>query len=348
MFVLLAFLPALLFVAELQLLDSFKLVRLRAVIMSIVWGGLAVLVCFAFHQWLLTRAFVNVSTAAYYIAPVTEESLKALIVAVLILRARIGFSVDAAIHGFAVGAGFALVENGIYLWTLPVGSLALWVVRGFGTAVLHGATTAIFAMISRTLADSRRANPVVAFWPGWLAAILIHATFNRALVSPLAMTVMLLVVMPALVLIVFHRSERATREWLGAGLDLDLELLHTLRSDAFTQTHLGLYLRELRTRFPGPSVADMFCLLRLETELSIQAKALLMAREVGLELPVDGDLSASLAEISFLHQSIGTTGRLALRPLSVSTRRDRWHRYLLAQRDRRLRQRSVAGASRRA
>jgi RsiW-degrading membrane proteinase PrsW (M82 family) len=348
MFVLLAFLPALLFVAELRLLDSFKLVRLRVVIMSIAWGGLAALVCFAFHQWLLTRAIVNVSTAAYYVAPATEESLKALIIAVLILRARIGFSVDAAIHGFAVGAGFALVENGIYLWTLPGGSLVLWTVRGFGIAILHGATTAIFAMISRTLADSRRANPIVAFWPGWLAAILIHAMFNRALVSPLAMTVTLLVVMPVLVLIVFHRSERATREWLGAGLDLDLELLQTLRSDAFAETHLGLYLRELRTRFPGPSVVDMFCLLRLETELSIQAKALLMARDVGLELPVDGDLSASLAEISFLHQSIGTTGRLALRPLHVGTRRDRWHRYLLAQRDRRLGRRSAAGTSRRA
>src|SRR6476660_1492177 len=105
MFILLAFLPVLLFVAELRMLDSFKLVRLRAVMMSIAWGALAALVCFAFHQWLLTGAVVDVATAAYYIAPVTEESFKALIVAVLILRARIGFSVDAAIHGFAVGAG---------------------------------------------------------------------------------------------------------------------------------------------------------------------------------------------------------------------------------------------------
>ena len=37
----------------------------------------------------------------------------------------------------------------------------------------------------------------------------------------------------------------------------------------------------------------MFCLLRLELELSVQAKAMLMAREAGLEVPVDDDLPAA-------------------------------------------------------
>ena len=75
----------------------------------------------------------------------------------------------------------------------------------------------------------------------------------------------------------------------------------------------------------------MFCMLRVELELSVQAKALLLAREAGLTVPVDSDLDAALAEIAYLHASIGRTGRMALRPLMVSSHRDRWHRYLLAQ-----------------
>jgi protease PrsW len=333
MSVLIAFLPVLLFAMELRLLDSFKLVHVSAVAASMAWGVAAALVCLALHQWLLALAIVDIPTAGRYVAPVTEETLKAAFVAVLIARGRIGFSVDAAIYGFAVGAGFALVENGVYLLTLSAGSLVLWLVRGFGTAVLHGSTTAIFALISRTLADSRRRSLAVAFLPGWLAAILIHAAFNRALIAPLAVTVTLLIVMPALVLIVFRRSERATRDWIGAGMDMDVDLLQMLRSDIFPRSPFGLYLLQLRERFPGPTVVDMFCLLRLELESSVQARALLMAREAGLDLPVDADFRASRAEVLYLNQSIGAAGRLALRPLQASTRRDDWHRHLLAQRD---------------
>ena len=60
------------------------------------------------------------------------------------------------------------------------------------------------------------------------------------------MTALLLVVMPLLVLLVFERSERATRDWVVAGLDLDLEVLSLVQSDAFAFTRFGGYLRELR------------------------------------------------------------------------------------------------------
>ena len=130
---------------------------------------------------------------------------------------------------------------------------------------------------------------------------------------------------------VFARSERSTREWVGAGLDLDVELLALVASESFVLTHFGRYLQELRARMPGPVVADMFCLLRLELELSVQAKAMLLAREAGLDVPVDEDLAASLEERRYLHQSIGTLGLLALKPLQVTSDRDTWHRHLLQQ-----------------
>jgi hypothetical protein len=78
-------------------------------------------------------------------------------------------------------------------------------------------------------------------------------------------------------------------------------------------------------------VADMFCLLRLELELSVQAKAMLLAREAGLIIPVTPELRISLDEIHYLQSSIGRTGLLALKPLQVTSDRDRWHRYLLAE-----------------
>jgi protease PrsW len=326
-----ALLPVVVFLVALQLMDSFKLVRPRGVLVALGAGVVAALLCLELHEWLMPASRISDQAFIRYVSPLTEEATKALFIVALVARRRVGFLVDAAVLGFAVGTGFALAENIQYLTALGAASLLMWVVRGFGTAILHGATTAIFAMISRTLADRHPDRLWLVFWPGLAAAWVIHSLFNHVLVSPLAMTAMLLVGLPLLVYVVFQRSEHATREWVGAGLDLDVELLHLVRSDTFAYTRFGTYLRELRAHFPGPVVADMFCLLRLELELSVQAKAMLMAREAGLEMPVDADLATCLAELAYLNASIGRTGLLALKPLMVTSHRDRWHRYLLQQ-----------------
>ena len=229
-----------------------------------------------------------------------------------------------------VGTGFALVENVIYLRTLVDAQIWIWLIRGFGTALLHAATAAIIAITAKSLADRHPARGLLVMVPGWIVAVALHATFNRALVSPALAAAVLLLVIPFVVIAVFERSEIMTREWVGDGLDLDVELLALVRSSEFGATRLGRYLSELQARFPGPVVADMFCLLQLELELSIRAKGMLMAREAGLEVPLDDGLRAQLAERTYLHQAIGPTALLAVRPLQVTTLRDEWHRYLLA------------------
>lgn len=328
-----ALLPAFLFLALLLLLDSFKLVRPAAVGAAVFYGAVAASGCAALHEWMLGHVAISLPTFTRYVAPLTEEAAKALFIAFLLWRRRVGFLVDAAVLGFAVGTGFAIVENMMYLRDLGAAPLLLWIVRGLGTAVLHGATTAIAAMLAKMLADRQRSWGALAILPGWLAAVVIHSVYNHLLVSPLIATALLLIVLPLIVMAVFDRSEQATREWVGAGLDLDLELLDLVLSEHFQATRLGNYLRELRSRFEGPVVADMFCLLRLELELSVQAKARIMARNAGLEMPVDDDLHEALAEREFLRRSIGRTGLLALKPLQVTSDRDDWHRYLLSQAD---------------
>lgn len=321
--------PVLLLLVLLQLLDSFKLVPLRSVIVAIAAGAVAAVACLSLHDALLARVHIDPRPFARYVAPITEELCKAAFIALLLWRNRVGFLVDAAVQGFAIGAGFALVENIDYLRHLAGAGLDLWIVRGLGTAVLHGATTAVFAMIAKTLIDRRAGRQ--ALLPGLAAAVAIHSGFNHLLLPPLVMTAVLLVVLPFVVIVVFQRSELTTREWIGAGLDLDLQLLDLVRSDDFTFTRFGQYLHELRARFGGPVVADMFCLLRLQVELSIQAKAMLLVRESGLELPVvTSDLHDSFEEIEYLQSSIGRTGLLALKPLQIASGRDLWHRHLLA------------------
>jgi RsiW-degrading membrane proteinase PrsW (M82 family) len=327
--VVVALLPVTAFLLMLLLFDSFKLVPRWMLIRALGSGAIAALGALALHRWLLPFSGLHPGAFARVIAPVTEETLKAICLIYPLRRGQLGFLVDAAIVGFGIGTGFALVENIEYLYSLSDSRIWLWIARGFGTAIMHACTAAIVAVSAKALFDRAPHRPTVVLLPGWAVAVALHATYNRALVSPLLAAAVLLLVVPLVALAVFDRSERLTREWVGDGMDLDVALLELIRSEHFAETKLGRYLGELRQRFPGPVVADMFCLLQIELELGIRAKGMLMAREAGLEVPIDDQVRAGLAERAYLHKAIGPTGLLALRPLQVTSQRDNWHRYLL-------------------
>jgi protease PrsW len=323
--------PVLVFLAVLVLIDSFKLVPLRSVIRSLFAGGVAALASWSLNQLLLGAGLVAEPAFSRYVSPVVEESLKALYVVHLVSRRRVGFLVDAAIHGFAVGAGFAQVENVYYLANVSSGGFFVWVVRGFGTALLHGGTTSVLGMISKVLADRHPSSRLAVFLPGWAAAVLVHSFFNHFILHPLLATALLLITLPLLMIVVFERSRRATRGWLSADFTSDLAFLGTILSGEVAQTRVGEYLRSLTARFPAPVVADMLCLVRINLELSLRGKGILIAREAGLDLPVTDDVRANLEELKYLEKAIGRTGLLAIRPLLKRSRHDLWHLYMLEQ-----------------
>jgi RsiW-degrading membrane proteinase PrsW (M82 family) len=327
----LALLPVLLLLCGLLLMDSFKLLRPLGLATALAWGALAAVANQPLHAWLLDSVGLALPTLTRYAAPASEEIVKAAFIVGLLAARRIGFLIDAAVMGFAVGTGFAVIENFVFLQAMPDAATSLWVVRGLGTATLHGATTAIASVVAKGFMDQKRLPLPVSAACGIALAIGIHSAYNHLLLPPLAATIVLLVALPLLLMFIFDRGEKAAGEWVGAGLDSDLGRLQSLVSQEFHTTNFGAYFLELKSRFEGPVVADMVCLLRLQLELSVQARVLLMARQAGLELPVDDDLTETLAEMAFLRQSIGTMGLLALKPLQISTRGAEYHQHVLKQ-----------------
>lgn len=320
--------PVLVFLAALIVLDSYQLVPLRSVLQSAAAGVAAALLCLLLNVRLIELLGMDPRSYARHVAPLLEEAVKALWIVLLVRRHRLGFTVDAAIHGFAVGAGFAVVENVYYLVALEDPGLIVWIVRGFGTAMLHGSTAAIFAMVAKNLAD-RRPGSLLAYVPALAGASLLHLGFNQFVLPPVLATILMLAVLPFVVTLVFQRSERVTREWLGSGFDADVEILELIDSGEFRESRIGQYLESLRTRFPPAVVGDMFCMLQIHHELAIRAKALLLAREAGVEIPTGERVKSRLDELAYLEKSIGRTGKLALAPLLAGGGRHRWQLTLL-------------------
>ena len=327
----LSLVPVFLFLAGLVVLDSFKLVKLRAILITIAVGGVSALASLTANTLLMDAIPLEAGLFPRYVAPVVEEVLKAAYMVYLIRSKKVGFMVDAALFGFALGAGFALVENIVYLRSLPSATLFVWAIRGFGTAVMHGGTTAIFAVISKNRADITSSEAISIFLPGLLTAMVIHSFFNHFFLPPEFQTIVYLIILPAVLLLVFKQSEQSTREWLGVGLDTDVELLSLITKGGVTSTKIGVYFQSLESRFRGEVLVDMLCYLRVHLELSVKAKALLLMRSTGFDPPPDAEVEAQLKELSFLDKSIGQTGKLLLKPFLRHTSRDLWQLHMLAQ-----------------
>ena len=326
-----ALLPVLVFLAALVYFDSFKLVSLRVVVAAMAIGAAAAGAAYFLNQVLLDGLRVEFVTYSRYVSPWLEEVLKGAVLVYLIRSRRIGMLVDGAIFGFAIGSGFALVENLYYLATRPDAHVVVEIVRGFGTAIMHGGATAIFAIVSVSLAEKRPDAVLSVFLPGLLAAATLHSAFNHLLAKPVLATLGILLALPPLMQFVFARSEKALRDWLDADLDSDIELLELINSHEFSESHVGTYLHSLREKFRGEVVADMLCYMRLHVELALRAKGLILLRESGLDTPVDDETREKLAEIQYLERSIGRTGRIAMRPVLPMSSKDLWQIYMLGQ-----------------
>lgn len=317
-------LPVLAFLGSLVLIDSYKLVHVRAILSSVAAGAVAGLVAYGANVWLRPALGLDWDQYSRYVAPVVEESLKAAFVVSLLGRNRVGFVVDAAIHGFGIGTGFAVLENVYYLQASPGVALLTWVVRGFGTAIMHGGTTAILAMTAKALQQRSDVFRVYLVLPGLGLAIVLHSLYNHFVVNPLLAAALIVLVVPSLALAVFQRSERDTKAWLGTGFDADQELLRAMQMGQVSGTPVGRYLATVRSRFPAEVIVDMMCFLRLRAELAIRAKGVLMMREAGFDAEPDPTVRPKFEELRYLEKSIGKTGLSALHPFVHTSTRDLW------------------------
>ena len=323
-------LPVVLFLLALVYLDSYKLVHMRTLVMAILVGCAVALVCLTINDAVINELGVRRRMSSRYMAPVFEEALKAAYVAWLIRKRRVGFLVDAAIVGFAIGTGFALIENTYFIQTLKTDSILVWVVRGLGTAVMHGGMTAIFAIVAKTLFD--RGDGRGAWWlPGLALVIVLHSLFNHFILPPVLSTVVLHVTLPAIILFIFWRSERATKHWLGTQMDVDAELLDIINAGAISESRIGHYVEAMKKQFTPEILIDILCYLRVHVELAISAKGLLMMREAGFKPAPPAGTQEKFRELRHLEKSIGPTGRLAIAPFLHSSSRDLWQIYMLDQ-----------------
>ena len=309
----LGLLPVLAFLAMLTQSDTFKLVRRDYVAMLILAGAGAALAAYVAGKAFMHQSGIDYDAFVRLGGPVLEEGLKALVVIFLIRANRIGFVLDAAIAGFAIGAGFALLENYFYLQVLGQGNPAIWVVRGFGAAIMHGGATASFAILAQSLTPQEKSGSFLRFLPGFGVAVLLHVLFNQFLDYPVSSTIVMMIGLAAALSFILHRDRQSIDQWLEVDFDEYRRLLVEIRSGVFGKDEFGRALDSLRVRFDPAEVAEIVHYAELHTELVLFSEEILKAQGRGTAIEVPDAIKEKLAHFHYLEERIGGVVRLALR-----------------------------------
>ena len=326
---LIALLPVIALIIVLDHLDSHRLLGARFILKVYVAGGIIAIISAFVNGLVLDYSQAGFINYTRYGAPFVEEILKASVLIFLFRTNRIGFLIDAGILGFTVGAGFSFVENIYYLNMASNAHYGIWFVRGFGTAIMHGGATAIFAILVQTLTERHlKMNPLL-YLPGLLAAVILHSIFNHFPVSPVLSTAVTLLILPTLLFMLFERNTVSIHNYLEVDFDSHKRLLRQIEHGEFTGCEAGRFLLDLKQVVSGTAVQDMVYYFHLHTELVLSAEQLLLAREQGLKVSIDKEIIEKLTEFHGLEKNIGKAGMKTLRPYLHFSHKELWEVHLL-------------------
>jgi protease PrsW len=328
--------PVLVCLVVFERVDAFRLIGVREIGLLLIGGGILAALSYAANGSVLDQFPLRQDNYAQWVAPVVEECMKAALIIGLFALNRFGYLIDAAIGGFAVGAGFSVVENLFYLHEFTHASLGVWLVRGFGTAIMHGGAAAIFAVLSQVLYAPRlrldatrfHFNPLL-FVPGLAAAILLHAGFNHFTSEPLAAMAIVLLAVPLGLFAIFAAGERYAHRWLAENRAAHGKLLADIESGAFAATSNGQALKALGERLGPDGEKDLFDYVRLHTDLVVRAETDLLALEEHEQRAVRDDLRERFRQLHALERRLGMSPVMAVRQHLHFSRQDLWEMHEL-------------------
>ncbi len=342
-----ALLPVLVLVALFIWLDVFKLMTVWETLGLLLLGAVSALAAFPVSGVFLDQLPLGFSNYSRFAAPWIEELLKGAVIVGLFAFNRIGFKLDAVISGFAVGAGFSVVENIIYLTRFPELTASVWMVRGLGTAVMHGTTLAILASIAHELAERETREAareyrfnLLWFIPGLLAAVALHTLFNQFPDRPvLAMTGTLLFA-PFALMAIFRFGAGEAQQWLSVERDTHRAQLEILRAGNFPDDASGRRLAALAARCDPQTATRIREYCEALTALVLAAEDALLQQASDSDR-VSVDAAATFKRVDDLKRRLGASTLAALTPLLPFSRNDYWELSELKERVARNSQRRV-------
>jgi protease PrsW len=335
----LALVPVLILLAVFVWLDAFKLMSLKEIAVLLLLGGLGALAAWPVAGRFIDTLPIGFSGYSRFVAPWIEEAIKAVIMILLFRMNRIGYKLDAVISGFAIGAGFSVVETIIYLVRFPDYGAGTWLVRGLGTAVMHGTTLALLAAAAHELAERETREAAGDFdfrlwWflPGYLVAVALHTAFNQFPDRPMLAMMGAIVVAPVALIAIFSVGTAEAERWLVVERAEHQVQLEALRAGRWPDTPAGAKVAALARRADPETAKRIGRYWELQAYLVVEAEEAMMEEAAGDATLDRAKIRAAFAELEGLRRALGRSTYSALRATLPFSRNDEWEVSELRQR----------------
>ena len=250
-----ALVPVLVMLMMFIWLDVFKLMTTWETLGLLALGGITAALAYPISGVFLDQLPLGYSNYSRFAAPWVEEFIKGLAIVGLFYFNRIGFKLDAVISGFAIGAGFSVVENIVYLTRFPDLAPSVWMVRGLGTAVMHGCAVAILAATAHEFAERETRGRVADYnfnlaWfvPGFLGAVAVHTAFNQFPDQPMIALISTLAIAPFLIMGMFRFGAVEAQHWLSHDREVHRAALEAWQSGGYPDDDSGRRIAALVAR----------------------------------------------------------------------------------------------------
>ncbi|MEI8327728.1 MAG: PrsW family glutamic-type intramembrane protease [Candidatus Taylorbacteria bacterium] len=158
-------------------------------LLTVSFAGGVVVVVFALMLEKMIADNVIDDNLKYTLWAATEEILKFLVVAVIVLKSRYNDEpLKAMIYCIVVALGFAALENALFLMEpIAMGTIAQSIITGnmrfIGATLVHIVSSAAVGFAIGLTFYSRFTNKLLTVFLGLIAAISIHAAFNISIVN---------------------------------------------------------------------------------------------------------------------------------------------------------------------
>jgi len=334
-----ALVPVLVMLAIFVWLDAFALMSLKEVSVLLLLGAIGALAAWPVSGRLLDTLPIGFSLYSRFIAPWIEEAIKAALMILLFRMNRIGYKLDAVISGFAIGAGFSVVENIVYLTVFPNYGTGTWLVRGFGTAVMHGATLAVLAAIAHEFAE-RETREAAAdydfslmwFVPGYGVAVALHTAFNQFPDRPMISMMGSILVAPIALITILNFGTAEAQRWLATECAEHKAQLEVLRAGRWPEGPAGKKIAALAERLDPEAVKRVRRYWELQAWLVAEAEETMMEEASGNSEFDASAVHAAFAELDGLKRALGRSTFAAVQALLPFSRNDLWEVSELRQR----------------
>jgi RsiW-degrading membrane proteinase PrsW (M82 family) len=308
--------------------------QVEIVLLCFGWGLASFYLAAEANTWIMHQARLDIRTISRFVAPVSEEIIKSLLLILLVRRRSFKYFVDGSIYGFAVGIGFAVIENYRYIGNFPTDALTISIGRALSTNLIHATSSAIVGVLLG-LARFQRGLPrrVMYFTVGLGIAILTHGGFNN-LVSRLGgerwLVYSYAIVIgssgAAFILWLIQLGLKEERGWINEMLGLADQVTLGESRMVLRLAEAGVLLAPIVERFGKQKATEIGSLLAIQAQLGILRKTAQTLPDERQKQDAEKQITALQSQMAVLRNRIGVYPMIYLRSIFPDENYSVWSR----------------------